>query len=111
MVARVVIASSILLLSLAITHGATPIPGVGRTFGYVRDASTAIHIAVAVWEPLYGKEHIARERPYHVALSRGVWHVTGSLPQPRGRGRIAGGVAEADIRRSDGKVLHIMHGK
>jgi hypothetical protein len=80
--------------------------GVGRSFGYVPDAATAIRIAVTVWEPLYGKAHIARERPFHAILTSGVWHVTGSLPR-----LTLGGVAEADIRRSDGKVLRIMHGK
>jgi hypothetical protein len=39
--------------------------------GYVPDAVTAIKIAVAVWEPIYGAEHIATE------LNNGVWIVAG----------------------------------
>jgi hypothetical protein len=74
--------------------------------GYVSDATTAIRIALTVWEPVYGKEHIASERPFHATLSRGVWHVRGSLP----RGAV-GGVAEADVRRADGKVLRVTHGQ
>src|SRR5256885_2344212 len=31
--------------------------------GYVPDEQTAIKIAVAVWSPIYGEEHIHRERP------------------------------------------------
>ena len=105
MVARfVIVAVAFVLTGLAVRAG--EIPGVGRTFGHVADATAAIRIAVTVWEPLYGKEHIASERPFHATLSGGVWHVRGSLP----RG-MAGGVAEADIRGSDGKVLRIMHGK
>jgi hypothetical protein len=85
---------------------AKPLPGVGRSFGYAPDAETAIRIALTVWEPLYGKKNIASERPFRVTLRGDIWHVRGSLPP-----LTAGGVAETDIRRSDGKVLRIMHGK
>ena len=95
-----------LVMSFAAALAAKALPGVGRTFGYVPDTETAIKVAVAVWEPLYGKQNIASERPYRVTLRGGIWHVTGSLPP-----LTPGGVAEADIRRSDGKVLRIMHGK
>jgi NTF2 fold immunity protein len=105
MVARFVIAFVLLLTGLSL-QATSPLPGVGRTFGPVPDEATAIRIAVTVWEPLYGKQGIASERPFHATLSHGVWHVRGTLP----RG-LAGGVAEADIRRSDGKVLRIMHGR
>src|ERR1700716_2928696 len=91
---------------LVITAGlvASELPGVGRTFGYVPDAAAAIKIAVTVWEPLYGKQQIASERPFHATLAGGVWHVRGSLPP-----LVAGGVAETEIRRRDGKVLTIIH--
>jgi hypothetical protein len=104
MVPRFVILA--LVISSAAVLAAKPLPGVGGAFGYVADAESAIRVAIAVWEPLYGKQHIASERPYRVTLRGGIWHVAGSLPP-----LAAGGVAEADIRRSDGKVLRIMHGK
>jgi hypothetical protein len=75
--------------------------------GYVPDAETAIKIAVAVWEPIYGKEHIAEEQPYHATLSNGIWRVTGHLPT----GAMLGGVAEAYISKDDGRVLRVTHGK
>ncbi len=93
------------VISFAAELVAKPLPGVGRTFGYVPDTASAIRAAVAVWEPLYGKRQIASDRPYRVTLRDGIWHVTGSLPP-----LTPGGVAEADIRRHDGKVLRIMHG-
>jgi len=34
-----------------------------RTDTYVPDAKTAIKIAVAVWEPIYGEKQIAGEKP------------------------------------------------
>ncbi|MFN2623414.1 MAG: NTF2 fold immunity protein [Chthoniobacterales bacterium] len=106
MIARFVIATLALLLSPLPMRAAKPLPGVGRTFGYIPDAAAAIRVAVMVWEPIYGKKHIASERPFQARLDGGVWHVRGSLPRA-----VAGGVAEADIRRSDGKVLRIMHGR
>ena len=106
MVARISTAAGVLLFSLVAARATTQLPRVGRTFGYVPDAATAIRIAVTVWEPIYGREQIARERPFHASLSGGVWHVRGSLPP-----KTLGGVAEADIRRSDGRVMHIIHGR
>jgi len=83
-----------------------PLPGIGRTFGYVPDAATAIRIAITVWEPIYGKKQIASEGPFHASLSkRDEWLVFGSLPVS-----FVGGTAQAVIRRSDGKVLVIQHG-
>jgi hypothetical protein len=106
MAGRLVIAVIAVALGGISILAASSFPGVGRKFGPVPDAAAAIRIAVTVWEPLYGKEQIASERPFHATLRQGIWHVCGSLP----RGFV-GGVAEADIRRIDGKVLRIMHGK
>jgi len=75
--------------------------------GFVPDAETAIKIAVAVWEPIYGKEQIAAERPYRATLADGVWTVTGSLP----KGFTRGGVAETRISKEDGRTLGVIHGK
>jgi hypothetical protein len=72
--------------------------------GYVPDAKTAIKIAVAVWEPIYGEQKIAGEKPYHASLTNGVWTVTGSLPEG-----MAGGVAIAEIAKDDGKILRVIH--
>lgn len=74
--------------------------------GYVPDAETAIKIAVAVWEPIYGAKEIAGEKPYHASLKDGVWTVEGSLPK-----NYVGGVASAKIAKSDGRILAVIHGK
>ena len=75
--------------------------------GFVPTKEVAIKIAVAVWEPIYGAEHIAAEKPYQARLANGVWIVEGSLPQ----GPIAGGVAEARISKDDGRILSVSHGQ
>jgi NTF2 fold immunity protein len=74
--------------------------------GYVPDAATAIKIAVAIWEPIYGAKLIASEKPFRAALHNGVWTVTGSLPK-----NIPGGVAVAEISKKDGTILRVSHSK
>ena len=74
--------------------------------GYVPDAETAIAIAVAVWNPIYGKDQIAKEKPYKAHLSKGIWTVEGSFPEGS-----VGGVAEADISKEDGRTLRVSHGQ
>ena len=74
--------------------------------GYVPNSEVAIKIAVAVWEPIYGKGNIAKQAPYHAVLAGSVWTVEGTLP----KGAL-GGVATADIAKEDGKVLRVSHGQ
>jgi len=74
--------------------------------GPVPTAGDAIAIAVRLWSPLYGADHIAHEKPYHATLKNGVWTVSGSIP----RGAV-GGAAILKIRKSDGEVLFLSHYK
>ena len=74
--------------------------------GYVPDEATAIKIAVAVWERIYGADKIAGEKPYHATLNSGVWTVTGSIPL-----HVSGGVAIAEISKDDGRIMRVAHGK
>ncbi|MEA3347180.1 MAG: YbbC/YhhH family protein [Candidatus Auribacterota bacterium] len=74
--------------------------------GYVPNEATAIKIAVAVWEPIYGIDKIKNEKPYIATLRDNVWYVSGSLPEGW-----LGGVAEAEIDKKTGRVLRISHGK
>ena len=80
--------------------------------GYVPDAETAIKIAVAVWEPIYGREKIASQKPYMARLVGAVWIVEGSVPESQGgRVLVGGGVALAEISKDDGRVLRVSHGR
>jgi len=79
-------------------------PGFKPKDGFVPDAKTAINIAVAVWEPIYGEEKIAGEKPYRARLTNGVWIVEGSLPAGS-----VGGIAIAEIAKDDGKILKVIH--
>jgi hypothetical protein len=79
--------------------------------GFVPDAATAIKIAVAVWTPIYGAEHIASEKPYRAKLKNGVWRVEGSLPAPPAGGFVTGGVAVAKISKKDAFIIEVSHGQ
>jgi len=75
--------------------------------GFVPDAITASRIAEAVWIPIYGEKQIAAEKPFKVTLRGNIWTVTGKDLPPNS----AGGVAEADISKRDGRILRVIHGK
>lgn len=74
--------------------------------GYVPNEETAIKIAVAVWEPIYGVKKIAQEKPYKAKLQNGIWSVSGSL-----KSGWVGGVAEIEICKSTAQVVRLSHGK
>ncbi len=72
----------------------------------VPDAKTAVAIAIAVWNPVYGEKEIAAEKPFEAVLKSGKWTVTGSLPNGWD-----GGVATAIISKIDGRIIKIYHTK
>ena len=92
--------ASTMLAAQSVPHNVKP------AAGYVPDQQTAIRIAVAIWEPIYGREHIEGEKPYRATLKDGVWIVAGSLP----KGWV-GGVALAEISKKDGRILRVSHGR
>ena len=99
-----------LIVSVLVTGAAAAAEYVSDTTdrpaaGYVPDAETAIKIAVAVWEPIYGRQTVRRQKPIVATLRDGVWRVRGSLPR---RG-VIGGAAEADISKKDGRILRVIH--
>ena len=74
-------------------------------FDYVPDAITAMKIAEAVWLPIYGQE-IYTQMPFKAKLIEGkIWQVEGTLKDA------LGGVPVAQIRKSDGKIILVTHGK
>lgn len=73
--------------------------------GFVPDERTAIAIAEAVWIPIYGEEVINAEKPFTAKLENGVWIVYGFLSE-----NTPGGVAVAEIAKSNGRILKVTHG-
>jgi hypothetical protein len=95
-----------LILTITVVVAAEPKHTYMPPAGYVSDAATAIKIAIAVWEPIYGRDNIAQKKPFHATLKDGIWTVEGSLP----KGWV-GGVPEAEIAQKDGRILRVSHGK
>ncbi|SNS74448.1 NTF2 fold immunity protein [Granulicella rosea] len=77
--------------------------------GYVPDAATAREIAEAVLKPVYGKALIESERPFTAILEGGVWVVSGTIPCAKSG--CEGGVATVKIRKADGRIVGMIHGK
>jgi hypothetical protein len=71
----------------------------------VPDEKTAIAIAEAVLIPIYGKEQIEAEKPFHAKLNDNIWTVEGSLPEGW-----TGGVAMVQLSKRDARVSKIEHG-
>jgi hypothetical protein len=74
--------------------------------GFVPDEKTAIRIAEAVLEPIYGEKAIADERPFRASLKDGLWTVEGTLPKG-----FAGGVAIVQLWQNDGRIEAVVHEK
>jgi hypothetical protein len=80
------------------------------------DSATAVGLAETALAKVYGKKHIESERPFTASLSEGIWHVSGTLYCKDKKGNVVtgacvGGVAMADIRQSDGRVVQTGHTK
>ncbi len=72
---------------------------------YVPDETTAIKIAEAVWLPIYG-ESIYVNRPFVATLEKGIWLVTGTLPEG-----YFGGTATIKISKYDCRILDVSRPK
>jgi hypothetical protein len=89
--------------------------GTGIALGLVPDARTAVLIAEAVLNPIYGEPQIRHERPFIASLRNGVWGVEGTLHEGLlgflGLEPTLGGVAFVQISKTNAQILRITHGK
>src|SRR5258707_10465198 len=72
--------------------------------GIVPDEVTAVKIAEAVFQPIFGAEEVAKYLPYHAQLKDDVWTVYGTLK----RGSL-GGTPQMTIQKKDGRVIEVWH--
>ncbi len=114
----------IFIFSLLLYHnkGSNAIAGFNTFFQMptvVRDSTTAVKIAEAIWLPLFG-EKIYNERPFIAKLiGDSVWQVRGSssintdthVPGGNIITIYSGGVAYIKIRKSNCEILDVGHGK
>jgi hypothetical protein len=72
----------------------------------VPDKKTAIRIAEAVLEPIYGEKVFDFQRPFKATLKEGLWTVEGTLPK-----EMTGGVAIVQLWKSDARIEAVVHTK
>lgn len=76
--------------------------------GFVPNEKTAARMAMILWSAIYGEKQIRSEFPFHITLvDDTLWSLSGSV-NPVGA---IGGAAHLLLRKSDGKVLFIIHEK
>ena len=93
--------------SIHFNYGIAPFKVDSHENGIIPNAKTAVVFAKIILNYHYGEEEINEENPFDVELLNDtVWYISGSLPEGA-----VGGVAEIFIRKSDGKVLRMIHGK
>ena len=75
--------------------------------GVIPDSVTAIKVADVILSEVYGRRVIDGQKPFTAILVDGYWIVYGHLPD----NFLFGGVAEIIIRKTNGEVIRISHGK
>jgi hypothetical protein len=74
------------------------------TQGIIPDEVTAVNVAEAVFQPIFGTEEVKKYLPYHAQLKEGAWIVYGTL-KPGSRGD----TPQMTIQKKDGKVIEVWH--
>lgn len=87
------------------------LPNVVPAKGYIPDEKTAIRVALAILEPVYGKKLIDREEPFRATLQDGVWVVEGTLHKEYPFGIQSGGTAIVEIDARSGRIVRMIHEK
>ena len=72
----------------------------------LNNEKTAVAVAETILFNIYGKKTIESEKPYHVRLENGCWHISGNLPEG-----YVGGVFSIVLNAQDGKAVVFPHGK
>lgn len=80
--------------------------GEAPTGGFIPDAATAVRVAEAVLNPVYGAKQIGGQKPLTASEQDDVWTVTGQLPPST-----LGGVAMVEIAKADGVIRRMSHGR
>ena len=91
------------LVLISASHGGTgksPLP----EKGIIPDEVTAVKVAEAVFQPIFGADETTQYLPYHAQLKDGIWTVYGTL-KPGSRG----GTPQMNIQKKDGKVVEVWH--
>jgi hypothetical protein len=85
---------------------------IDSNINYVPDAKTAVKIAEAIFEPIFGKKYIRRRKPFKaILINDSIWKVHSSPRKIILGGYIVGGGPVALIHKSNGKIIDVYHTK
>jgi hypothetical protein len=102
----------VLLLALSLISASVvasgPTAGIVPKDGFVPDQRTAVKIAEAVIEPVFGLHCLTNERPLVAKLKGGEWFVSGTAPTNI---TWRGGVVEVHINKTNGCITFLTHWK
>ena len=77
--------------------------------GAIPDSETAVKVGILILSTVYGNDAIEKQKPFTAILQDGYWIIYGNLSHS---GKVlVGGVAEMVIRKSNGEIINISHGK
>jgi hypothetical protein len=75
-----------------------------RSAEFSDDCQTALRVAEAIFEPVFGIREVDKWRPYNAQLDKnGLWTVYGTSRQDSGEERAC------SISKRDGRVLEVWH--
>jgi len=74
--------------------------------GFVSTPEIAVQIAEVILKKIYGEKKIERQKPFSINLENDIWIIEGYLEQS-----YDGGVAYMEIRKDNGKIVKVIHGK
>ncbi|GHT26957.1 hypothetical protein AGMMS4957_22350 [Bacteroidia bacterium] len=77
--------------------------------GFISSPEIAAKIAEIVWTAKYPKANIQNEKPFSVKLENDIWIIEGYWDKEDHD--TFGGVAYMEIRKSNGEILKVIHGK
>ena len=74
--------------------------------GLIPTAELAIQVAELVLKNIYGSENIEEQPPFFINLKNDIWIIEGNLDDGYYEG-----VAHIEIRKNNGEILKVIHGK
>ena len=73
--------------------------------GFISTAEIAFQVAESILNKIYGKGNIEEQKPFSINLENDIWIVKGTLYSRKG------GVAYMEIRKNNGEILKVHHGR
>lgn len=74
--------------------------------GFIATPEQVVKIAEVALSKIYGKENIEKQKPFSINLENGIWLIEGYSEDG-----YDGGVVYMEIKKNNGEILKVIHGK